>query len=103
MASTSLSLRRSSRSSGGGLGMSLNMALGAGWLPPGCRFKEGGISPHQPPGRVSISRVGSASAGLCGGAGPAAALHLVSIPGLRESILAGKTTEVSELSSEPLW
>ena len=103
MASTSLSLRRSSRSSGGGLGMVLNTALGAGWLPPGCRFKEGGISPHQPPGRVSISRVGSASAGLCGGAGPATALHLVSIPGLRESILEGMATEVSELSSEPLW
>jgi hypothetical protein len=62
-----------------------------------------GKSPHQPPGRVSISRVVSASAGLCGGAGPAAALHLVSIPGLREWILADKTTEVSELSSEPLW
>jgi antitoxin YefM len=30
-------------------------------------------------------------------------LHLVSIPGLRESILEGMATEVSELSSEPLW
>jgi len=29
--------------------MVLNTGLGAGWLPPGCRFKEGGISPHQPP------------------------------------------------------
>jgi PHD/YefM family antitoxin component YafN of YafNO toxin-antitoxin module len=30
-------------------------------------------------------------------------LHLVSIPGVRESILEGMATEVSELSSEPLW
>ena len=30
-------------------------------------------------------------------------LHLVSIPGMRESILEGMATEVSELSSEPLW
>ena len=30
-------------------------------------------------------------------------LHLVSIPGMRESILEGIATEVSELSSEPLW
>jgi PHD/YefM family antitoxin component YafN of YafNO toxin-antitoxin module len=30
-------------------------------------------------------------------------LHLVSIPGLRESILAGKATDTSELSSEPGW
>lgn len=30
-------------------------------------------------------------------------LHLVSIPGMRESILEGMATEVSELSSEPGW
>jgi hypothetical protein len=30
-------------------------------------------------------------------------LHLVSIPGMRESIPEGMATEVSELSSEPLW
>jgi PHD/YefM family antitoxin component YafN of YafNO toxin-antitoxin module len=30
-------------------------------------------------------------------------LHLVAIPGMRESILEGMTTDVSELSSEPLW
>jgi prevent-host-death family protein len=30
-------------------------------------------------------------------------LHLVSIPGMRESILEGMATESSELSSEPLW
>ena len=30
-------------------------------------------------------------------------LHLVSIPGMRESILEGMAAEVSELSSEPLW
>ena len=30
-------------------------------------------------------------------------LHLVLIPGMRESILEGMATEVSELSSEPLW
>jgi prevent-host-death family protein len=30
-------------------------------------------------------------------------LHLVSIPGMRESILEGIATEVSELSSEPGW
>jgi prevent-host-death family protein len=30
-------------------------------------------------------------------------LHLVSIPGLRESILAGMATDTSELSSEPGW
>ena len=30
-------------------------------------------------------------------------LHLVAIPGMRESILEGMATEVSELSSEPLW
>ena len=30
-------------------------------------------------------------------------LHLVSIPGMRESILAGMATDVSELSNEPGW
>ncbi len=30
-------------------------------------------------------------------------LHLVSTPGMRESILAGMATDVSELSSEPGW
>ncbi|MCX5941319.1 MAG: type II toxin-antitoxin system Phd/YefM family antitoxin [Cyanobium sp. LacPavin_0818_WC50_MAG_67_9] len=30
-------------------------------------------------------------------------LQLVSIPGMRESILDGMATEVSELSSEPGW
>jgi antitoxin YefM len=30
-------------------------------------------------------------------------LHLVSIPGMRESILEGMATDVSELSSEPGW
>ena len=30
-------------------------------------------------------------------------LHLVSIPGMRESILEGMATDVSALSSEPLW
>ena len=30
-------------------------------------------------------------------------LHLVSIPGMREAILEGMATDVSELSSEPLW
>jgi PHD/YefM family antitoxin component YafN of YafNO toxin-antitoxin module len=30
-------------------------------------------------------------------------LHLVSIPGMRESILTGMATDVSELSSEPGW
>jgi antitoxin YefM len=30
-------------------------------------------------------------------------LHLVSIPGMRESILEGIATDPSELSSEPLW
>jgi len=30
-------------------------------------------------------------------------LHLVSIPGMLESILKGMATDVSELSSEPLW
>ena len=30
-------------------------------------------------------------------------LHLVAIPGMRESILEGMATDVSELSSEPLW
>jgi antitoxin YefM len=30
-------------------------------------------------------------------------LHLVSIPGMRESILAGMATDTSELSSEPGW
>lgn len=30
-------------------------------------------------------------------------LHLVAIPGMRESILEGMATEVSELSSEPGW
>jgi prevent-host-death family protein len=30
-------------------------------------------------------------------------LHLVSIPGMRESILAGMATDVSELNSEPGW
>ena len=30
-------------------------------------------------------------------------LHLVSIPGMRESILAGMLTEVFELSSEAGW
>jgi antitoxin YefM len=30
-------------------------------------------------------------------------LHLVSIPGMRESILEGMTTDVSELNSEPGW
>ena len=31
------------------------------------------------------------------------ALHLVSIPGMRESILEGMATEVSELSPDPGW
>jgi PHD/YefM family antitoxin component YafN of YafNO toxin-antitoxin module len=30
-------------------------------------------------------------------------LHLVSIPVMRESILAGMATDVSELNSEPGW
>ena len=30
-------------------------------------------------------------------------LHLVSMPGMRESILEGMATEVSALSSEPGW
>ena len=30
-------------------------------------------------------------------------LHLVSIPVMRESILTGMATDVSELSSEPNW
>lgn len=30
-------------------------------------------------------------------------LHLVSIPGMRESILEGMATDPSELSSKPLW
>jgi antitoxin YefM len=30
-------------------------------------------------------------------------LHLVSIPGMRESILEGMATDASELSSEPGW
>ena len=30
-------------------------------------------------------------------------LHLVSIPVMRESILTGMATDVSELSSEPGW
>jgi prevent-host-death family protein len=30
-------------------------------------------------------------------------LHLVSIPGMRESILHGMDTDLSELSSEPGW
>ena len=30
-------------------------------------------------------------------------LHLVSIPGMRESILVGMATDVFELSSEPGW
>lgn len=30
-------------------------------------------------------------------------LHLVSIPGMRESILEGMATEVSELSPDPGW
>ena len=30
-------------------------------------------------------------------------LHLVSIPGMRESILQGMATDLSELSSEPGW
>ncbi len=30
-------------------------------------------------------------------------LHLVSIPGLRESILEGMATDASELGSEPGW
>ena len=30
-------------------------------------------------------------------------LYLVSIPGMRESIVEGMATDVSELSSEPLW
>jgi PHD/YefM family antitoxin component YafN of YafNO toxin-antitoxin module len=30
-------------------------------------------------------------------------LNLVSIPGMRESILAGMATDVSELSNEPGW
>lgn len=30
-------------------------------------------------------------------------LHLVSIPGMRESILEGMATDISELSSEPGW
>jgi antitoxin YefM len=32
-----------------------------------------------------------------------AVLLLVSIPGMRESIMEVMATEVSELSSEPLW
>lgn len=30
-------------------------------------------------------------------------LHLVSIPGMRESILDGMATDVSDLSTEPDW
>jgi antitoxin YefM len=30
-------------------------------------------------------------------------LHLVSIPGMRESILEGMATEVAELSADPGW
>jgi len=30
-------------------------------------------------------------------------LHLVSIPGTRESIFTGMATDISELSSEPGW
>lgn len=30
-------------------------------------------------------------------------LHLVSIPGMRESILEGMATDVSELSPDPGW
>jgi len=30
-------------------------------------------------------------------------LHLVSIPGMRESILEGMAADVSDLSSDPLW
>ena len=30
-------------------------------------------------------------------------LHLVSMPGMRQSILEGMATDVSELSSEPGW
>ena len=30
-------------------------------------------------------------------------LHLLAIPGMRESILEGMATEASELSTEPLW
>jgi len=30
-------------------------------------------------------------------------LHLVSIPGMRESILEGMATDVKDLSSEPGW
>ena len=30
-------------------------------------------------------------------------LHLLAIPGMRESILEGMATEASELSSEPGW
>ena len=30
-------------------------------------------------------------------------LHLVSIPGMRESILAGMATDVSDLSLDPGW
>ena len=30
-------------------------------------------------------------------------LHLVSIPGMRDSILEGMATELSELSSDPGW
>jgi PHD/YefM family antitoxin component YafN of YafNO toxin-antitoxin module len=30
-------------------------------------------------------------------------LHLVSIPGMREAILEGMATDVSELCSEPGW
>ena len=30
-------------------------------------------------------------------------LHLVSMPGMRESILEGMTTDVSALDSEPGW
>ena len=30
-------------------------------------------------------------------------LHLLSIPGMRESILEGMATEASELSTEPGW
>jgi antitoxin YefM len=30
-------------------------------------------------------------------------LHLVSIPGMRESILEGMATDIRELSSEPGW
>ncbi len=30
-------------------------------------------------------------------------LHLISIPGMRESILEGMATEISDLSHEPGW